>query len=215
MSEIARQVRSRRQQWAAPGGRHDRVVAIAQMALPVATGVLAAFLVTAPLTRVGDVSFVLDKNRVAVAKERLRISKASYRGEDAKGQPFELQAGSAIQKSSTVPIVQLRDLAAKITLADGPATLRANHGSYDMDSDKIAIQGPVEFRGAGGYSLDTRNAVVNLKTRKLESGGAVQGTTPLGTFSADHMQANLADHTVTLNGNARLRIVPKRANRQP
>jgi lipopolysaccharide export system protein LptC len=68
----------------------------------------------------GDVSFVLDKNKVDVAPERLRIDAAEYRGADDKGRPFKLHAGSAVQRSSAEPIVQLNDLSAEIRSTTGP-----------------------------------------------------------------------------------------------
>lgn len=209
MSEIAQRVRSQRQVWAAPGSRHDRVIGISQWALPVAIGVLAAFLVMAPLTTGGDVSFVLDKNKVEVAKERLKIQQAQYRGSDAKGQPFELTAGSAVQRSSAEPIVQLNRLAAAIRLQDGPASLRANQGRYDMNTEQVRVDGPIAFRAANGYNIDTSDATVDLKTRQMRSDGDVTGTVPEGTFRADRLRADLEARTVTLEGNARLRIVPR------
>ncbi|MFZ5748901.1 MAG: LPS export ABC transporter periplasmic protein LptC [Pseudomonadota bacterium] len=214
MSEIARRLRSQRRAWAHPGSGHDRVVRIALFGLPAGIGVLAAFLVFSPLYMGGDVSFVLDKNKVDVARERLRIQSALYRGEDAKGQPFELSAGSAVQKSSAEPVVQLNDLSARITLAEGPATLQAQRGRYDMDKDQVAVEGPIQFQTADGYTLETHDATVDLKARKLQSGGRVSGTTPMGTFSGDRLTADLEQRTVALDGNARLRIVPKRANRR-
>jgi lipopolysaccharide export system protein LptC len=204
-------MRTARQVWAAPGSRHDRLIGFARLALPGAIGVLAAFLVTAPLTMGGDVSFVLDKNKVEVAQERLKIQAARYRGQDAKGQPFRLSAESAVQRSSAEPIVQLDRLAAAIQLSDGPATLSANTGRYDMDSEQVALDGPLHFRGPDGYDLKTRDATVDLKQRTLKSGGAVTGTVPQGTFSANRMRADLEARTVTLDGDARLRIVPGRA----
>ena len=70
MHETALSQRSALQQWAAPGGRHDRLIAIARVALPSIIGVLAAGFVFAPLVMGGDVSFVLAKDTVAIAKER-------------------------------------------------------------------------------------------------------------------------------------------------
>ncbi len=214
MSEVAQRIRSQRQIWAAPGSNHDRVVRWALIVLPIGIGVLAAFLVMAPMFTGGDVSFVLDKNSVEVAKERLRIQSARYRGADAKGQPFLLKAGSAVQRSSAEPVVQLSDLAAQIQLPEGPAQLVAERGRYDMDKEQVAIDGPIRFTAADGYRLDTRDATVDLQSRKLSSGGAVSGSTPLGTFSGNRLTADLAARTVRLDGNARLRIVPRRANRQ-
>ena len=210
MSEAAVIVRSARQVWAAPGSSHDRVIATLRIALPVLIGVLAAFLVMMPLAGSGDVSFLLDKNKVEVAKERSRIQAATYSGEDGKGQPFVLSAGSAVQKSSAEPIVQITKLAAKINLSDGPAHIEANHGRYDMDSQQVMLDGPLRFVATGGYQLDTNNATLDLKTRRMRSGGAVTGSVPQGTFSASSLNADLENHIVKLDGNARLRIVPRK-----
>ena len=173
-------------------------------------GILAAFLVTAPLTMGGDVSFLLDKTKVEVAKERLRIQSALYRGADDKGRPFALHAGSAVQKSSTEPVVQLDQLAAEIGLADGPGMLRANSGRYNMSSEQVAVDGDIRFKAAGGYDLTTRDATLDLKTRRLHSAGKVVGKVPQGNFSGNELNADLERHIVKLDGDARLRIVPVR-----
>lgn len=214
MSEVATRLRTQRRGWAHPGSSHDRVVRAGLIGLPIGIGILSAFLVVAPLLMGGDVSFVLDKNRVEVAKERLRIDAAEYRGQDAKGQPFRLHAGSAIQRSSAEPVVRLNDLSAEIRLPEGPASLTANRGSYDLDTERVAVEGQIRFRAADGYQLDTHDATLDLRTRSLESGGRVSGRTPTGVFSADKLNADLERRTVSLDGNARLRIVPRRANRQ-
>ncbi|MES2754921.1 MAG: LPS export ABC transporter periplasmic protein LptC [Pseudomonadota bacterium] len=210
MSELALRTRSERQLWAAPGGAHDKVVAGARAGLPMAIGVLAAFLVMAPLTMGGDVSFVLDKNKVEVAKERMRLQSATYRGEDAKGQPFALNAGSAVQQSSAEPIVNLNALSARLQLSDGPARLVADNGRYDMDTEQVKIDGPITFRGPDNYALDTSDATVDLKSRKLTGSGAVTGSTAQGVFSGNRLTADLESRTVRLSGNARLRITPGR-----
>jgi lipopolysaccharide export system protein LptC len=107
MSELAEQTRDERRQWAAPGSSHDRVIRTAMVILPLAIGALAAVLLIAPLLARSEISFVLDKGKVALAKERLRVSDAQYRGQDDKGQPFTLHAGGAVQRTSHVPVVQM------------------------------------------------------------------------------------------------------------
>ncbi|WP_066799236.1 LPS export ABC transporter periplasmic protein LptC [Sphingomonas soli] len=213
MSEIAARVLSQKRAWAHPGSSHDRLVRSALWILPVGIAVLSAFLVLAPLFTGGELSFVLDKNRVEIARERLRIDSAVYRGQDSKGQPFRLHAGEAVQQSSAEPIVQLRDLNAQIQLPEGPASIVAQQGRYNMNSEQVSIQGPIQFKTSDGYTLDTHDATVDLKTRRMESGGAVTGTTPMGLFSGNKLTADLEKRTVSLDGNARLRIYPRRANR--
>lgn len=206
MSLQAERERGERHVWAAPGSSHDRLIRPLKRLLPVAIGVLTAFLATAPFTHQSEVSFVLDKNKVEVARERMRVTEALYRGEDSKGQPFSLRAGSAVQKSSREPVVQLKDLSARILLNDGPAVLTAQQGAYDMDRENVDVRGPVQFQSAGGYRLTTRDVGIDLNARSMESRGRVDGRMPVGTFSADQLKANLMDRTVTLQGNARLRI---------
>ncbi len=206
MSIQAEQQRNERRHWARPGGSHDRLVATLKGWLPMAVGVLAALLATAPFLGGDKVSFVLDKTKVDVAKERMRVTEALYRGEDSKGQPFSLRAGSAVQKSSREPVVDLSDMSARILLSDGPAVLDARKGRYNMESERVAIDGPVQFQAAGGYRLTTRDVGIDLKTRRMRSAGRVDGRIPIGTFSGDHLEADMNARTVTLNGRASLRI---------
>ncbi|MGE4321976.1 MAG: LPS export ABC transporter periplasmic protein LptC [Sphingobium sp.] len=206
MSTQADQQRHARRHWARPGGSHDRLVAMLKNYLPMAVGVLTALLAIAPFTGGDKVSFLLDKNKVEVARERMRVTEALYRGEDSKGQPFSLRAGSAVQKSSREPVVDLNDMSARILLADGPAVLNAGKGRYNMDNERVAIDGAVQFQAAGGYRLTTRDVGIDLKTRRMQSAGRVDGRIPIGTFSADHLEADMEARTVTLNGRASLRI---------
>lgn len=211
MADVARHARSPRHDWALPGSGHDKLIGALKILLPIGIGVLAAFLITAPLTTTGDVSFVLDKHKVDVAHERLKIQSAQYRGEDGKGQPFSLTAQQARQRSSAEPIVRILGLAANIRLDDGPATLTAPRGVYNMGSEQVEVQGPINVKGPRGYTLQTNAATVDLKTRTLASESPVTGTVSQGVFSGDRMHADLENRTVTLDGHAHLRIVPHRA----
>lgn len=207
MSELADRVRSRRQHWAVPGSSHDRLIRTLRVVLPLAILAVAALLAAAPLTVGRDISFVLAKDRVEVARERLRVSEARYRGTDSKGQPFELRARSAVQANSRDPVVRLDGLSARILLADGPAAIVANKGRYDMNSDHVMIDGPVVFRAADGYRIATRDVAVDLNTRQVVSGAPVDGQMPLGRFSGNRMRADLNKRIVVLDGGARLHIV--------
>lgn len=206
MTQRADQMRSRRQLFAAPGSSHDRMVRFLGMFLPAAIGVLVAFLALAPLLRNTEVSFLLDKNQVDIARERMRVTQAMYRGQDSEGRPFSLEAGSAVQRSSRNPVVEMNDLAARILLKDGPGVLEAGRGNYNMDTEQVSVVGPVQFSSANGYRMVTRDVDIDLPKRSMVSRGEVTGRLPTGTFRADRLKANLAERTVTLEGRARLRM---------
>jgi lipopolysaccharide export system protein LptC len=196
-----------RQRWALPGSSHDLRVRIARVVLPMTVGVLTVFLIAAPLVNKNEVSFVLARDTVSMAKERLRVTAALYRGEDGKGQPFSLRAGSAIQTTAKDPVVKMTDLRGEIRLDDGPAQIAANAGRYNMDSEIVSVDGPVRFNTSDGYTLLTRDVSIGLKSRIVASDRPVTGQMPLGRFSAGRFRADLSSRTVVLDGRARLHIV--------
>ena len=207
MSEAAVHKRSTKQRWAVPGGAHDRVVGWSKIALPMAVGVLIAVLMLAPLDQRDDVSFILDKKKVDSAPERMRVEVARYTGSDDKGQQFTIRAERAIQRSSDVPLIDIAGMSARMSLANGPVSLAANRGRYDIDAQRLAIDGPVAVVGPDGYRLSTSDVLVDLKARHLESDGRVRGSMRLGSFEAGQLEADLGERTISLTGGARLKIV--------
>ena len=207
-TQEAKQRRSLRKHWAEPGGSHDRLVGFLARALPMGVGVLAALMVITPLSPRGEVSFLLDRNKVAVIDNRLRVDNALYRGADARGRPFSLTAGEAVQRSSAEGIVRMNDLVARLLLDDGPARLIAGAGQYDIDQEVVSVVGPMRMLAADGYRMLARDVSVDLAAKQPTGAGGVEGAIPAGTFSADRLTADLSARTVTLTGNARLRMEP-------
>ena len=207
MSEAAKRDRVGKQHWAVPGSRHDKLVRTAKVVLPSAAGVLIAFLALAPLDRSGDVSFILDKNKVDSAPERMRVEAARYTGLDNKGQKFEIVAQTAVQQKSDVPIVDIVGMTASLGLVRGPVTVEAPRGRYDLGRQQVAIGGAVRVDGADEYHVETRDVTVDLKSRTMRSSGAVAGSMKLGSFSAGRLTADLDERTMVLDGGARLKIV--------
>lgn len=204
----AKELRSQRQHFAAPGGSHDKMVHFLARALPAGVGVVAALMVITPLSPRGEVSFLLDRNKVAMIDERLSVDNAMYRGQDDQGRPFSLTAGEAVQRSSREGIVRLKDMVANILFSDGPARISAKAGNYDIDEEVVTIIGPLQMEAADGYAMTARDVSVDLETRRMTGTGGVEGSVPAGSFSADTIIADLSERTVTLDGHARLSMVP-------
>ena len=193
--------------WARPGAAHDRLVGALKIALPVLIGVVVAFLVFAPLEDKQEVSFLLKKEDVGRAEERMRVQSAQYRGQDNQGRPFVLDAQHALQRNSTVPIVDIAGMSAQMQLDNGPARLEANRARYDTAQERVQVIGPIQLSAADGYRMTTHDVTVDLRGRRLESQGSVQGQMPLGSFSGGRLEADLGTRTVVLTGRPRLHIV--------
>ncbi len=206
----ARAQRSRRRRFAAPGGSHDRLVRLLAAALPMGIGVMAALMIISPLTPRGEVSFLLDRNKARQIEERLRVDNAMYRGQDNSGRPFSLTAGEAVQQSSAEGIVRLRDMVARIILPEGPARLSADGGQYILRSERVEVAGPVRLEAADGYRMTASGVAIDLPAKRMVGSGGVSGAVPAGTFSADRIAVDMEARTVTLDGNARLSMIPGR-----
>ena len=207
MSKPQATERVARSGWARPGGAHDFLVKTLKVLLPAGVGVLLAYLLLSPLSKNREISFLLDKNKVDVAKERLKVQQAQYRGQDNRGRAFTIDAARALQPSSTDPVVQIEGMAARLDMTDGPATIEARNGRYNLDTQNVDVLGPILFTAADGYRLETRDVAVDLAKSKLESGKGVEGSMPLGRFTAGKMEVDLPSRTVVLTGRARLHIV--------
>ena len=209
MTQQADQIRDRRRLFALPGGSHDRLVRLLARALPAGIGAILAVMVIAPIFPRGEISFLLDRSKVAVTQERLRIDRATYRGEDSSGRPFAVAAGSALQRSARVQVVEMNDLSARILLKDGPAELKAPDGRYDLSRNAILVDGPVAFQAADGYRMTTNNVRIDLRNQKVTGSGGVSGAVPSGTFRAGAIEADLENRTVALKGRAHLTMQGK------
>lgn len=206
MSELARRERAVKRGWARPGGFHDFLVRFLKIALPVGVAGFLAYLLLTPLSHNKEVSFLLDKKKVASASERLRTQAARYQGVDDNDRPFTVEADKAIQKTSQVPIVDITGVRAQMQLKQGPTTATADSGRYHMDQQTLDVDGPIHVVGAGGYKLETRDVTLDLNKHTLSGHSGVEGYMPLGRFTASNMNASLPDQHVTLTGRPRLHI---------
>ena len=201
-------LRNRRQHFAAPGGNHDRLIAWLARVLPIGIGIVAALMVITPLSPRGEVSFLLDRNKVQVIDQRLSVDNAMYRGRDDLGRPFSITAGEAVQRSSEEGIVRMEELNAQLLLPEGPARISAQGGAYSIDDEEVAIDGPVRMVAADGYVMVAEGVSINLQDRQMSGTDGVSGAIPAGAFSAREISADLSERTITLTGNARLTMIP-------
>ncbi len=206
MSDLAGDRRAARRGWAAPGGLHDWLMRFLKVVLPAGVGLLLAYLLLSPLSKEKEISFLLDKNKVDTARERLKTQKAEYRGLDDKGRAFSIQAAQAVQAKSSDPVVDIGGMSAQIQLEEGPATITADKARYNMDSQKVDVLGPILFTAADGYRLETRDVALDLNKHTAVSGGGVEGQMRLGRFTAGGMTVDLPQRRVVLTGRPRLHI---------
>lgn len=195
-----------RQRRALPGSRHEKMMAMLKWLLPSLAALLLAVIIIWPLSSVQEFSFLLAKDKVDMATERLRVDRASYRGETARGEAFLIEAERAVQKTSAVAEVDLTRLAARLEASDGLTIVTAPTGTYYMDTDNLRVSGPIKLDSAAGYTVETGTVDIDMNERTLASRETVTGQIPIGSFKADKLSADLQGRVLILEGRAHLRI---------
>lgn len=207
MSELATNDRIQKRGWAQPGGAHDKLVRVLKIGLPALIGLLLAFLFFSPLAEKQEVSFLLKKDEVGTAEERLKLTAVTYRGQDNEGRPFILSARSGVQQTSANQVIDISDIQAQLQMENGPARIQADRAQYQMERDHVNVVGPLVFTAADGYRMTTRDVNVDMRARTMQSRGRVDGRMPLGRFTAGQMHVDLPSRRVVLTGRPRLHIV--------
>lgn len=201
---------SPRQRAALPGSRHEALMGQLKWLLPALAGLLALAILVWPLVAAQEFSFLLAKDQVAVAPERLKVTRAEYRGKTAAGEAFSIIAGTALQRASADPVVELSRLSASIDDREGPSRVTAPKGRYFIEEDRLEVSGPVQLRSDGGYRIDAATVQVDMKRRTIRTDAAVSGATPIGDFRANSLSGDLAGKRITMVGNVHLRIDQRR-----
>jgi lipopolysaccharide export system protein LptA len=166
--------RNRRQAFAAPGSPLDRMVACSRSGCRWLVGVIAALMIITPLSPRGEVSFLLDRNKVAIDETACASTTRCTAG-GRQGRPFSLLGGRGGAAQRQRPGRAHARSRRPHLLAQGPAVLQAEAGRYDFDAETVAIDSQVTFTAADGYRMTARGVSINLRDKTLVGSNGVEG----------------------------------------
>jgi lipopolysaccharide export system protein LptC len=182
--------------------------AVLRVALPSIIGVLLALLVVSPFSQTQEMSFVLDKDEVNMARERLRLTKRHVSRRRQPRPPLHACAAAArCRKAQANHCIRLHRFVGADIDARRSGRTGAGQGYYNLQKPKKSgSKGHCPLLAADGFSLTASNVEFALKTRQIESFGPVSGAMKVGTFSAGKLRADVDARIVRLEGGAHLRI---------
>lgn len=191
------------------GGAYDRFIKLAKDALPLAALMLLLAILILPFVGDREFSFILDKNKVALAGERLKVEAPVYKGSDSRGRAFTLTADRAVQKSSADPTVMLQRLRAVLDAKEGRIELTADEGRFLMKKEQLFVSGQIAILREDGYRFTSQDVLVDLKSRIAYSTSGIDGTGPLGAFKAGSFRLDLASNSIIFGGGTKLHLVQR------
>lgn len=190
-----------------------------RVALPILALVLiATFFLSTREPRV-DEAFLEDFAGVDETLKNYKTDKPHFTGVDARGNPYEVTAETALQQADGGKVVDLEAPRAVTSTGDGQSVVAAKAGVFDADAKRLDLKEGVTFEhrvGATNYVLKTPQATYTIDDRIVVSDSGVDGEGSDGELlKADRMNANDREGKLVFEGNVSMRIFPRRAAETP
>ncbi len=189
---------------------YDDFVAIMRIALPLLAGAMGLVILLSPVFRHGELSFLINREKLDIGGDAVEIVQPRYRGVDDEGRPFVVTAERARQDHPDAPEVRLEALTLDFAMKDGrTASLVAPAALWRTGEDVVFLEEGLEGRTSDGYVLRSQSGEADLAARRLDLRGGVQGEGPLGRFTARRARFEIEERRLVLLGPVRIRILPK------
>jgi len=193
------------------GVRRQKVVRIAKIAVPAATGlvvVLAAFWPQL-VGRDRRIDIAVPSPARAPDGQQETIVNATYSGIDRDGRPFAIRAKSVRNPAEDTAALQLIEPDARLELKDGGVlTIVADQGLYRRDRGSLELEGTVTLRRDDDLTVVTDRADIDLRASSASGDRPVDATSPQGTLSGSGFRVAPGGDTVFVTGPAQMEIVP-------
>ncbi|MCM2561861.1 LPS export ABC transporter periplasmic protein LptC [Lutimaribacter sp. EGI FJ00015] len=180
---------------------YPRLIAWLRIALPIAAlGLLSTlFLLSRDIDPTQSIPFSQGEIEERVREQR--VTAPNFAGSTERGDFISLTASSAKLDPEDGDRFLAENLSAKIDLSGGASVeFNANQGEVNTSLQQARLIGGAVVTSSTGYRITTEELTTSLNVLNVTSTGPIQGTGPLGSFSAGRMQLE-SDST---SGHARL-----------
>lgn len=189
--------------------KHQRLVALLRIALPLATLLLATLVIAWPKFQNRERTGFTLSPTLADPKEveQLTMVNPKFVGLDSKQQPYTVTARSANQDRPGADLVLLDRPQADITLESGAwITVTALNGRYTQKEQLLDLMGDINLFHDSGFEFHTEQAEIDLANNTMSGDVPVTGHGPAGTIDSDGFMVLDHGQTVLFTGHAKLHI---------
>lgn len=191
--------------------KHQRLVALLRIALPLAALLLAALVIAWPKFQNRErSSFNLSPTHADPKEvEQLTMVNPKFVGLDSKQEPYTVTAKAANQDHPGADLVLLDQPQADITLESGAwVTVTALNGRYTQKEQLLNLIGDVNLFHDSGFEFHTEQAQIDLANNTMSGDVPVTGHGPAGTIDAEGFMVLDHGQTVLFTGHAKLHLNP-------
>jgi len=144
-----------------------------------------------------------------------RMVRPHYISTDEKGQPFQVDADWAKQKSEN--LAQLTHPQGSMTMIEGETfNVKSEKGHYDSQDKTLTLEENVVLTSTSGDVIKTEKAHVDLDKGIISGNNPIEGKGEAGEFKGEGFRVEKRAHgkkVITLKGHSRVVINPKKNNK--
>ncbi len=118
-----------------------------------------------------------------------RVGAPRYEGMTQDGATLTLRADEVLPQGATLKAFDALGIAGRIEAEDGRIVdIAAPSGHLDLGAELADLNGRVTVTTSDGFRIVSDGLTARLDVTDAQSGGAVEGTAPLGSLSAGRMR---------------------------
>jgi lipopolysaccharide export system protein LptC len=171
----------RRRRLLAKWRKHSAMIQVLRRLLPALCGIIVA----AVGVWAGVSAFLLrnEGGRVRGGPE-IRMLNPDFKGRNAAGKPFLVQAASAVRANGDNAKVTLERPVFTLGTPDDRTVVRAQNGVYREDTRMLDLRGDVTLDDTKGNHLVTEHALIDTAKSEVRGETRIVGGGPLGRIDA-------------------------------
>lgn len=178
--------------------------------LVIAAILLFALVLLRPFAPTAESAVLSAEDRQAL-EGSLRMLSPRISGRTKDGEPYVIEAASALPDGPNPNLITLRDLDASVVLSDGrDAALTAKQGRFQREDEVIELTGGVQAETSDGYVIETDSVEVELDQKRINAPDGVRAHGPRGSLEADTLEAvDDVERIAIFRGNVRVIFNPQ------
>ncbi|MEQ9520355.1 MAG: LPS export ABC transporter periplasmic protein LptC [Parvibaculum sp.] len=190
---------------------YSRFVTSMKFGLPLLAIILLLTLFISSGTFNSGPEIAITFQEVGELNDDLRMVSPRITGVDRKGRPYVVTAETATQTVDNPNRIQLETINADLLLdtTGDWLSITSRYGTLETEEEMLSLRGQIDVYAAQGYEFHAETAEMDLKNGGLVSHDPVQGQGPVGTITANGVEATENGEKITFTGGVRVVVYYK------
>jgi lipopolysaccharide export system protein LptC len=145
-----------------------------------------------------------------ISPTKIRMESPRVHGFTTDQRPYELAARAAIQDLTSLAVVELNEIIAKVELRDGQrVNITSISGVYDTKAEVLRLNDHITISSTSGYEGRLSEATVHITSGNIVSDSVVEVRLPNGVLTANRLEIRENGAVIKFGGGVEMNLKPE------